>query len=242
MGPSRKGFYTLSRELLDWPVGKDFCVRPRDTMADIVAWAACADGQRVNGIKLNRGEVLLSTRYCEQAWGWSRNRVIRHLRRLQQRDTLRTIRETRHGTVYVLVNYEVWHTGGTTNGTTTGTTFGTTNGTTGDDKEEGKKKGKRRGESHQTWLTPFWDLWIARFGPASKPPAGKMAKTLKPLVDLHGTEDVEQRWKYFLAQQDPQYLSVPRFGEMYGVWSEDAKGGKLTRDEEEELAYKAASI
>ena len=126
------GFYTLSRKLHDWPVGQKFSVRPRDAMADLVAWAAFANGQSMNGVTLNRGEVVISERYCAMAWGWSRNRVRRFLKWLIERGTLReicgtsngTTHDTTHGTTYVLVKYDTWQMGGTMSDTTYDTTRG----------------------------------------------------------------------------------------------------------------------
>ena len=164
--PERKGFYTLSRKLHDWPVGKGFSVRPRDAMADLVAWAAFADGQTLNGARLNRGEVNVSERFCAMAWGWSRNRVRRFIQTLVERGTLAvkngTSNGTSNGTTYVLVKYDTWQSSGTTHGTTNGTTNGT--------KEEVRSK---KEQLTTVFDERFWPAYPRRSGGEGKDEARK---------------------------------------------------------------------
>jgi hypothetical protein len=68
-----------------------------------------------------------------------------------------------------------------------------------------------------TWLTPYWDDWIARFG--GKPPGGALAKTLKPLHDEHGETVVRAAWRRFLTENNAQYISIPKFGMTFGSWT-----------------------
>lgn len=81
-------------------------------------------------------------------------------------------------------------------------------------------------EPKATWLTVFSDAWLARW-PGSKPPFGPMARELKPLVDRDGDAAVLAQWVAFLADQDPKYVSVPRFTQGYGSWKSKGRRSDL---------------
>lgn len=55
-----------------------------------------------------RGHVLVSTRLCGKHWGWSNARVWRFLNELESDTTLKTVKETPIGTLYLIVNYELY--------------------------------------------------------------------------------------------------------------------------------------
>lgn len=74
----------------------------------------------------------------------------------------------------------------------------------------------------ESWLTPFWDAWVAAFD--GEPNGGQLARYLKPLVDEHGEQEVVWRWKRYLAQSDGK-ASANHFTSTWGVW------GKLSKDE-----------
>lgn len=73
------------------------------------------------------------------------------------------------------------------------------------------------GKHPDTWLTPYWDAWVAQYG--GEPSAGKLVKPLRKLHDTHGQADVLPRWKAYLAGTGPQYASAVKFAETYGSWS-----------------------
>lgn len=61
------------------------------------------------GEDLARGEVLISVSHLANAMGWKhRSRASRFLTRLCEEDMMRKIRETPHGTVYAVVNYDTY--------------------------------------------------------------------------------------------------------------------------------------
>ena len=72
--------------------------------------------------------------------------------------------------------------------------------------------------SSENWLTPYLDAWTAKAGNGSKPIPGKMAKYLGPLHTEFGDDQVLARFRYYLAQTKPDYLSVAKFSETYGSW------------------------
>ena len=88
----------------------------------------------VDGVpkKIKRGQTLTSIKKLAARWGWSRNKVYRFLRSLEQ-DNMVTRDGTPNGTTLSIVNWGKfqgkWNTNGTTNETTDGTSDGTTDGT-----------------------------------------------------------------------------------------------------------------
>ena len=80
-------------------------------------------------VALERGQVLLSVRFLQQRWGWSRGAVHRFLTDLVSAEMLGTLNGTPSGTptgtVYVVRNYDVYQFGGEESGTPSGTARGT---------------------------------------------------------------------------------------------------------------------
>lgn len=68
------------------------------------------------------------------------------------------------------------------------------------------------------WLEPFADAWRDRFGAA--PDHGYLAGTFSPLVDKHGTDEVLERWRYYLAGcSEVRFASPRKFAGTYDSWS-----------------------
>lgn len=68
-----------------------------------------------------------------------------------------------------------------------------------------------------TWLTPFADAWSGRCG---KPPFGKLAAVLGPLVKQHEEPEVLARWSRYLNSTEPKFCSAHRFAETFNTWAE----------------------
>lgn len=86
--------------------------------------ARYADGTQVSGgeaLMLKRGEVLCSLRRLGFEWGWSVKKVRTFLAYLHECGKLGTARGTGSGTVYAILQYDVWRGGGTEKGTEKGT-------------------------------------------------------------------------------------------------------------------------
>jgi hypothetical protein len=102
-------------------------------------------------------------------------------------------------------------------------------------REEGKGRGKGKRErakasasadaagsngrgrsGRPTWLTPFADAWRSRYG--GEMAAGSAVKSLKALVDAHGSPEVERRWVIYLAATAAEYANAPRFSSTWGNW------------------------
>lgn len=81
-----------------------------------------------------------------------------------------------------------------------------------------------RENPRETWLTPYWDAWVARFG--GKPPAGQLAKALKPLHDEYGLTQTVKHWGNYLASTAAPFVSPTRFAATFGEWAVPRANGR----------------
>lgn len=59
-------------------------------------------------ITIPRGHILVSSRHLGREWQWANASVWRFLKRLESEKTIATVSETPLGTLYLIVNYEVY--------------------------------------------------------------------------------------------------------------------------------------
>lgn len=78
---------------------------------------------------------------------------------------------------------------------------------------------------HPTWLTPFGDAWRTRWGEESEPPWGEMAKWFqRPCAELD-RDEVEARWRRYLAAKTEAGRARPAwFVQELGQWAERPGG------------------
>lgn len=67
-----------------------------------------------------------------------------------------------------------------------------------------------------TWLTPYWDAWIAAYG--GEPAGGTLARYLQPLDERHGTDTTLSAWRRYLAETEPRFANPARFSQTFGSW------------------------
>ena len=98
---STTGYICLLRSLLDWPLWND------DAAVKLLVYCllhASYKTRTVNDIQLQPGQLLLSKRASEQALGWSRNKLRRHLQQLEDIHVIRV--QSMHN--YTLVTIPGW--------------------------------------------------------------------------------------------------------------------------------------
>jgi len=81
---------------------------------------------------------------------------------------------------------------------------------------------KPRAVAKASWLAPYDEPWRERFGMPLP-----VQKSLRPLADVrraHGDESVLPVWRYYVANDDPQYTSAARFRDKFALWRERATG------------------
>jgi phage replication O-like protein O len=78
------------------------------------------------------------------------------------------------------------------------------------------KKARKPRKAKETWLTPFNDIWLGKFG--GDMPFGVAAAVLKRLVDRHGHDTTIAHFTAFVDHAEPDYVSLPRFESTFGSW------------------------
>jgi hypothetical protein len=110
-GAVNEGWIPAWRKLLDpdhWmaptkvsPAGR------RDAWLDLCQMATHKP-REVRGEAIEVGEIIVSLRTLAKRWGWSKSRTERFVIELEARAAIGTVRGTPFGTVYRIVNYEVY--------------------------------------------------------------------------------------------------------------------------------------
>ncbi len=206
----RHGFIKISRKADADPLWREPRIFSRwEAWEYMIRAAAFAPHRRMIGVvevDLERGEFIASLRFLATRWQWSVKRVRRFLEWLMEHGRIVSRKRHTKGTVYLLVNYELYQ--------SKGTVKGIARAQRGHKGEEGIEAGKKKLQT--TWMTPYWDLWHEEMG--APPIAGKLAKFLKPVHDQHGADEVVPRLRRYLRETNPQYINVSRFAETYAKW------------------------
>lgn len=154
MTPEQRGHVKVSRKFFAedpfWTEAREFS--RAEAWLDVVQRAAWRPyRQVVKGavVELERGEFLASLRFLVDAWGWGIKKVRLFLASLQEMDRIRAQRETHWGTVYLVVNYEHYQTGGAREEPEEGT-VGAQSG-----HSQGTKRSSKAGEAVQTGIHPL---------------------------------------------------------------------------------------
>ncbi len=91
-------------------------------------------------IELQSGELVASVRTLADRWKWSKSAVSRFMGTLEKRDSIRAVRGTPAGTVYLIENKDLYWLGRDSERDTTGTASGTGEGQDADKNNTYKKK------------------------------------------------------------------------------------------------------
>ena len=82
-----------------------------------------------------------------------------------------------------------------------------------------KPRAMSPGNGRETPLTPFGDVWKAKYG--GDPAYGRLGKALKPLLAAHAPDVVLRHWTHYLDQTEAEFASPERFAQTFGRWSPD---------------------
>lgn len=144
------GYITLSRRLFDSDLWREPRPRTRlEAWLDLIQLAAFAPHpvQTASGVvTIQRGEVLASLRFLSTRWLWSVKQARGFLENLRRTERIRAQREAQSGTVYLIVNYDFYQTGGTPEDTATGIPEGTARAQQGH-KDKKVNKGKKESQN-----------------------------------------------------------------------------------------------
>lgn len=223
----------------------------REAIIDLFAMVAYNDGykyQTTHGTDvLQRGEFVASLRFLADRWRWSKNKVDRWLKGLQNAGHLTGQRTGRNGTVYLLhfiddraekaVSAGEF---GTANGTKTMTETMTEKGQI---KHEGTKERSKspvranaRAPKAETKLPVVEGVgviapsnWVALLNEDREAVGkeiiahGKLGGLLKALVAKHGFEVIRPAWQRFLADSRKGSFGASWFAENWTDFREEAE-------------------
>ena len=225
----RYGYIKVSRKVFDgyddyWPRNRPFS--PFEAWLDVIQMAAWKP-VLVNGVGLERGQVLVSVRFLSQRWKWEQTRVHRWLRRAKKCERLLQHSTQQAGTVYSLVNYNLYQDVPDPSATRSATgvqhprnkdeySKAVKNPTTPTPTSAYPRESTNR---KSTWLTPYADAWKARMG--GDPNHGQLAKVMKLLEAEHGPQKVLRYWEAYLVNPDtPDRVKNPsHFAQKFGLYA-----------------------
>ena len=82
----------------------------RHPASNLHAWLdLCQMATHRPTLGLKRGEMRISVRFLADRWKWDRCRAERFLKRLKSETAIETVSETPTGTIYRLVNYDIYN-------------------------------------------------------------------------------------------------------------------------------------
>lgn len=142
------GTFAVSRRIWSHPEFAPSAFSEREAFLWLVSEASWKDRAARSGrvvVDLRRGQLCASIRFMGEAWGWSKSRVDRFLKRLENRDMLRTESGTGQ-LVITLCNYDEYQGQRDTGGTRAGQSSGHERDTSGTNykKDEIREEGLRR--------------------------------------------------------------------------------------------------
>ena len=164
-----KGWLRLYRSLMDNPFWTEEPFTIGQAWVDLLMLANYSDTERFfrgQYQKVERGQIVTSDRYLAERWGWSRDRVRRTIKKLENAKMLTTNRSSNNTTI-TIENWAKYQEPRSTN-RSTGKTSGKTSGDTQYKKDKNEKESiKSLAPAHQAqeaqevkedygnlWLTP----------------------------------------------------------------------------------------
>jgi hypothetical protein len=164
-------------------------------------------------LDLERGQLVASLRHLAARWKWSVKKVRGFLAIAQRTERIRAQRETQHGTLYLIENYDHYQTGGTVEGTDGGNV-----GAQGGHREGTRYKqlSSKAVKNTASWVAEFGNLWKAKRGKPSYP---RIGKALVDLIRDHGVRQVRAAWEGYLSERDGKSFAGPEdFAQNYRLY------------------------
>jgi hypothetical protein len=102
---------------------------------------------------------------------------------------------------------------------------------------------RQKDSTPAAWVRSLAEDWSNIYG--GIPSHGQIGRHLKPLVETHGFEPVQERWRHYLESTEGRFASAARFAQTYGSW--DRAGGAPAQEsyvsaDDARVAFRAAGI
>jgi hypothetical protein len=219
----RRGHIKLARKFFE---SDSWWNAPR-VYSDAEAWIWCVQkacyraytySPGLEFIELDRGQFVASLRYLAGRWQWSVGRVRRWLKVAEKQSRLRALRETHYGTVYLVVNYDLYQstpsrtdTAADTQSDKQAAQYRHSTGT------REKQLSSKAVKNTPSWVAEFGALW--QESRSGKPPYGRIGKAVAELIAAHGRRQVRAAWVGYLADRKGKpYATAEDFAQNYGIY------------------------
>ena len=165
----KNGFVSIHRKIQDNWLWSDKPFSKGQAWIDLLLLARWKDEKKLHRGKLydrKRGEVNYSMTWLAERWGWSRNKVRRFMRTLEEQHMVR-VNATTNDTSITIENYSIYQDVRTTDDTTHDTTHDTTDDTQmNKDNKDNKdnnppispQRGARGGRSRKKPRNEVWEM------------------------------------------------------------------------------------
>lgn len=161
------GYVRLHRGWRDCDVFADEPMTEREAWLWLIEHAAWKPITRTNAkgerVRIDRGQLHVSLRALEKAFGWGKNKVARYLQRLEDAEMIGTA-SGQSGTILTVCNYAKYQEERDSRDSQTGTVAGQSRDTQEEGKEGKEEKGTRQRVRTPDFIVPDWvpaEPWAA---------------------------------------------------------------------------------
>lgn len=228
-GAKKWGFILHSRKMYDRDDGDPLWRESRkfsrwEAWADLIQLAAFADTKVSSDgvtVVVPRGHFVASVRLLAGRWQWGHGRVLRFLSWMKDEARVIPVNGTPIGTLYRLVNYELYQSGGTASGTR--------NGTATERQRNEKKEVKERKpiaplgavvdlgptstpapDSETFRGADYAHVWESVYGTGAEMAVERHVRDLKAMQLKHGRAETLARWERYLRATPSEYASASK--------------------------------
>ena len=224
------GCFMVSRQIWDHPEFRPAVFSEREAFMWLVSEAAWKSRTTRAGravVDLERGQLCASLRFLSTAWGWSKSRVERFLKRLENRDMIRA--ETGTGQVVITVcNYSKYQGERDTGGTEAG--HGRDRSGTNENKGNKDNNTPKPPNGVPDGFDAFWSAVPKKVGKDAAIKAYRAAvKKAPPELILSGIK----AYAVSVLGKDRQYVANPASWLNAGRWGDEVDAPRGWRDKPE---------
>lgn len=172
-----EGYFVLTRALLEHEIWTEKPFSKGQAWIDLIGRANFKPTEKLVGcdlITIKRGQLVTSIGALAGRWGWSRNKVMRYIKTLEDAKMI-TTKRTRYGTFISVEKYSIYQLSRNTDETA----------------KETEKRRRRDGEETEKGYTRKKDNNAKKENKENSPSPSSLSR---PFLDENGEELVEPEW------------------------------------------------